>query len=580
MDSETRKGHGGTYLLTWTTYGSWVRGDHRGFVGRVPEDGKTIVHNLPGEPYDAEEPELRQASSARQAGPPVRLSLEHADRCVTAFREVARKYAVTVHAGAIMATHVHLVTTSVDFDGARLLNLFKGVSSRRLGQCFDKPAGGSWWTRHGSRRLLLNQRSVDAAIQYVGDQPFPLILFQEDLSEPRDSSPAPISEPLHSCSAPSTGIQGAPHECGGSEKARDTNVAALNDAHHANVAARSREIRSVVHSIAFVGVLWSAVIASAFPPANSFHRISRTSMNCGDIAAPQVALCTANGDDLGLRIVPNVAEAVLSPSVHTNGQYRLRVGVLAPLTPQYWPPNPQFDCNHNALPDECEGTGPGLLPESPAVLKNRYISLRSSGMSSQNSAIRVTLASLLHPNPPSLAQFPPPNFHAIECGKRWIGPPSDCTESEVQHTTFKCARLQCAPAYVDWDTALGGATLHVTGVEVVPSSVYLVQSIPDGADIADEAAYSTPLAIPTARWGDVVDPFQLPSAALTQPNVLDVAAIVDKFKDLPTAINKARAQLQPASPDPTRPVDIRDIADTVDAFKAFAYPFTIPPSCP
>ncbi len=47
---------GGTYLLTWTTYGSWLRGVRRGFVGRVPDaSGGVVIHNQPAEPYDVDE---------------------------------------------------------------------------------------------------------------------------------------------------------------------------------------------------------------------------------------------------------------------------------------------------------------------------------------------------------------------------------------------------------------------------------------------------------------------------------------------------------------------------------------------
>ena len=79
----------------------------------------------------------------------------------------------------------------------------------------------------------------------------------------------------------------------------------------------------------------------------------------------------------------------------------------------------------------------------------------------------------------------------------------------------------------------------------------------------------------------MASPYQLPSPnPLTQPNIGDVAALVDKFKDVPGAISKARAQLQPGLPNPSAAVDIRDIASAVDAFKNLAYPFTIPQSCP
>ena len=44
------------WLLTWTTYGTWLPGDQRGFVSNVPNgSGPEVRHNIPGTPYDADD---------------------------------------------------------------------------------------------------------------------------------------------------------------------------------------------------------------------------------------------------------------------------------------------------------------------------------------------------------------------------------------------------------------------------------------------------------------------------------------------------------------------------------------------
>ena len=98
------------------------------------------------------------------------LGPERAQFCAQVFREVCGKYGFAIHAGAIMATHVHLVVTSDEAEGARLLNLFKGVSSRRLGQRFGRQESGSWWTTGGSRRLLPEGLAIENAVNYVRNQ--------------------------------------------------------------------------------------------------------------------------------------------------------------------------------------------------------------------------------------------------------------------------------------------------------------------------------------------------------------------------------------------------------------------------
>ena len=58
----------------------------------------------------------------------------------------------------------------------------------------------------------------------------------------------------------------------------------------------------------------------------------------------------------------------------------------------------------------------------------------------------------------------------------------------------------------------------------------------------------------------------------------DIAAVVDKSRNLPTAIIKARADLVPAEPD--RKIDFDDIPAAVDAFRGLPYPYPAPSTCP
>lgn len=168
---------GGTYLLTWTTYASWLPGDARGFVSRVPSVDGYVIHNRVGTPQDADMPCVRNAALDRLRGEKIVLSRSHARCCQDAFEEVAAGRAHVIHACAIMATHVHVVVRSETDVGEELLRRFKGVSSRRLSQAFGKPNAPSWWTRHGSRRLLTTPQSREGAVQYTLTQERPLVLF-------------------------------------------------------------------------------------------------------------------------------------------------------------------------------------------------------------------------------------------------------------------------------------------------------------------------------------------------------------------------------------------------------------------
>lgn len=212
--------------------------------------------------------------------------------------------------------------------------------------------------------------------------------------------------------------------------------------------------------------------------------------------------------------------------------------------------------------------------------KNRYISfsIPATNAFDPRVALRVTLSSMQHPNPANLPQFPPQSFAEFEGKIRWVGPPGLCQETEAPPTTFNCASLQCEPNFADYGSV---GLLHVAGTEVIPSSMYLVQSLAFTCEGDHEncTAVSTSRTLRTARWGDVVAPFQNPSpAALSQPDIVDVTAVIDKFRGVPTASITARTDLGPDLPN--RAVNIADVANCVDAFKGFAYLYNGILDCP
>jgi len=249
------------------------------------------------------------------------------------------------------------------------------------------------------------------------------------------------------------------------------------------------------------------------------------------------------------------------------------------------------DCQPNGVPDECDiffGTsvdadGNGLPDECCLVIappqrdpsdfdKVRFITLPPPAPGLR--AIRVRLVSLHHPNPAYTGDVVK-DFSSFENEVRWVGPPTQFVESSASQTPFKAATLQCAPYYADWSTV---GTLHVTGREVVPSSVYNVQWITSGCVEASESSFSAPLTIATRRWGDVDEPFSPPSPS-PQPDTGDISAMVNKFKSAMGAPIKARALLVGDVPDMTMDVDFTHIAACVDAFKGLGFPNSGPAPC-
>jgi hypothetical protein len=233
---------------------------------------------------------------------------------------------------------------------------------------------------------------------------------------------------------------------------------------------------------------------------------------------------------------------------------------------------PSADCNTNSIPDECEGIPPSSLQIDPTGFsKSRFISF-VPGNPGQETAIRVTLSMLHHVDPPYTAGVSVP-FTAFEGQSRWVGPPVQYVESDSSGTPFLASQLRCTPHYQDWSTI---SLLHVTGSDIVPSSLYDVAVIAAACDTSIGANYSNSLSVITARWGDVETPFA-PNGA--QPDFTDIGSLVNKFKNAPGAPIKARAMLAGDNANGvvnvTPDVNFGHISACVDAFKGLPYPYKV-----
>ena len=176
-----------TWLLTSTTYGTWLPGDRRGFVGRVievrPDDpltGHRIEHDRPETEYDRDIPALRAAAQRQMKGEPIFLIAEQARVALDQFRETVAHRGWTLHAAAVLSNHFHAVVSAPDAVlSDSILRDLKSYASRALNRKWPRPTAETWWTKSGSRRKLPDDRAVESAIRYVQNQYAPLALFPE-----------------------------------------------------------------------------------------------------------------------------------------------------------------------------------------------------------------------------------------------------------------------------------------------------------------------------------------------------------------------------------------------------------------
>ena len=213
----------------------------------------------------------------------------------------------------------------------------------------------------------------------------------------------------------------------------------------------------------------------------------------------------------------------------------------------------------------------------PLVPKNRYAAF-TPGNPGHQTAVRVTLKSLYHPGPPASTVRTPPDFSSFEGQVRWLGPPADFPERGQGTGTFTGAALQCTPFFADWGS-LG--VVQVVGEAILPSSEYVLRQAPIECrdDLGNELCYAPSVTLRTARWGDVAEPFARFDQP-AQPDMGDLAAIIDTFRGLFDSLSKTRTQLRGNTVDAAHGVNFVDVTLAADAIRRLPYPYPGPQSCP
>src|SRR5262245_23300294 len=157
------------YVITVTTYGTWLHGRAPGSVDRE--------HNVPGTPYlppDADQ-EREMRSAMRQE--PYVLDELRRKIVLRTIKEVAAHRDWKLWALHVRSNHVHVVITAPCNPEKVMVDL-KAWCSRRLREAFNESADRDRWTQHGSTRYLNDVSSFNGAMKYViDDQGEPLELY-------------------------------------------------------------------------------------------------------------------------------------------------------------------------------------------------------------------------------------------------------------------------------------------------------------------------------------------------------------------------------------------------------------------
>lgn len=140
------------YHLTWTTYGSWLPGDARGWVMR----GKPEIQRP-----DATREEFARDSMSED---PVVVSADHRTVVRQAIEDHCRFRGWELHAVNPRTNHVHVVV-SANAKPELVRDQLKAWCSRRLNELW--PGRKRWWTYKGKIVYVWDDRQLAEAIDYV-----------------------------------------------------------------------------------------------------------------------------------------------------------------------------------------------------------------------------------------------------------------------------------------------------------------------------------------------------------------------------------------------------------------------------
>ena len=138
------------YMVTWTTYGTWLQGDRRGYV----RNGKIL-------PADRL---LYERNVTKLSGGPVSLSLAQRRTVRTAIFTEAERLGQKIFALAIGSNHVHLLVEYIPKAIGRVVSHYKHAARLALA---DKGNTDRWWTKGYDKRYCFDKCSQRSRIAYV-----------------------------------------------------------------------------------------------------------------------------------------------------------------------------------------------------------------------------------------------------------------------------------------------------------------------------------------------------------------------------------------------------------------------------
>ena len=141
------------FFITWSTYGTWLPGDARGWI--------EFQHG-----WKLPEPPLALECAARMSETPCLLDASQRETVEKQVAETCGYRGWTLHAANCRSNHGHVVVTAAGTDSKKIRVDLKAWCTRRLKEN-DPGTREHWWADRGSIRWVWNQTSLATVVEYT-----------------------------------------------------------------------------------------------------------------------------------------------------------------------------------------------------------------------------------------------------------------------------------------------------------------------------------------------------------------------------------------------------------------------------
>lgn len=138
------------YHLTWTTYGTWLQGDKRGYV----KNGKIL---------DGDE-SLFKLCGKLQTDPAFRLRQNEKKIVETAILKEAERIGHSICALVVHSNHVHIAARTCDKSMETVVSMYKSAATRALRRA---GRGGKIWTSGFYKTFCFTPQELAVKIKYI-----------------------------------------------------------------------------------------------------------------------------------------------------------------------------------------------------------------------------------------------------------------------------------------------------------------------------------------------------------------------------------------------------------------------------